>query len=100
MRRAARTDENQTDIVKALRALCGPDAVESLAAVGKGVPDLLVGFQGRNILLEVKRPLGPRGGKDGRKLTPDQVIWHANWRGQVAVVRSVDEAVKAVLERK
>lgn len=43
MRRAARTDANQTAIVEALRK-CGA-SVQSLAAVGKGVPDLLVGLR-------------------------------------------------------
>ena len=44
MRRAARIDRNQPEIVKALRQVGAH--VTSLAAVGDGVPDLLVGFQG------------------------------------------------------
>ena len=89
MRRAAKIDANQTEIVK---ALCQVGAsVQSLAATGKGVPDLLVGFRGKNLLLEVKD-----GGKvkSDRKLTPDQVEWHQGWRGHVAVVESVEQAIK------
>jgi hypothetical protein len=92
MRRAARTDENQEQIVKALRAVGA--SVQSLAAVGHGVPDLLVGYQGKNILIEIKD-----GNKtpSKRKLTDDQVKWHDNWNGgAVAVVESVDAAWAAL----
>ena len=84
---ARRTDENQESIVAALRAVgC---SVECLHAVGKGVPDLLVGLRnGVNLLLEVKSATG--------KLTPEQQEWHAKWRGHVAVVRSIEEALRAV----
>jgi Holliday junction resolvase len=92
MRRAARTDENQEQIVKALRAVGA--SVQSLAAVGHGVPDLLVGYEGKNILIEIKD-----GNKtpSKRKLTDDQVKWHDNWNGgAVAVVESVDAAWAAL----
>jgi Holliday junction resolvase len=93
MRRAAKIDANQTEIVKALRQVGA--SVQSLAATGKGVPDLLVGFRGKNLLLEVKD-----GGKvkSERKLTPDQVEWHQGWRGHVAVVESVEQAIKVLGE--
>ena len=45
MRRAARVDRNQAEIVVALRA--GGASVQPLHAVGKGVPDLLVGWRGK-----------------------------------------------------
>jgi len=91
MRRAARTDANQADIVDALRAIGA--SVEILAAVGRGCPDLLVGYRGCNVLLEVKdgqkRP-------SKRKLTGDQEIWHRGWQGRVIVVKSADEALAVV----
>ena len=88
MRRAAKVDANQTEIVKALRQVGA--SVQSLAATGKGCPDLLVGFRGKNLLLEVKD-----GGKvkSARKLTEDQVVWHQTWRGKVYIVESVDQAL-------
>jgi len=91
MRRAAKIDANQPDIVKAL--LDAGCSVHSLAAVGKGMPDLLVGRCGANFLLEVKDGAKP---PSERKLTPDQVEWHAAFRGQVTVVHSVAEAFHAV----
>jgi Holliday junction resolvase len=78
-----KVDNNQTQVVKALRDLGA--TVQHLHGVGKGCPDIVVGFKGKNLLLEIK---------DGDKkvLTPDQVNWHKLWKGQVNVVTSVDEA--------
>ena len=91
MRRAARVDDNQREIVEELRrAGC---SVWSLAGVGKGVPDLAVGFRGRNLFLEVKDGSKP---PCKRKLTPDEEAFHASWRGHVAVVESVEDALKIV----
>jgi len=78
-----RVDNNQTQIVKALRDMgC---TVEHLHTVGKGCPDIIVGFKARNFLLEIK---------DGDKkvLTPDQFNWHRLWKGQVNVVTNIDDA--------
>jgi len=91
MRRAARVDDNQAEIVAALRK-CGC-TVQSLAAVGNGVPDLLVGRAGVNYLLEVKDGSKP---KSARELTPDELRWLYAWRGSAAVVETVEEAMKAV----
>ena len=78
-----RVDDNQSKVVKALRDLGA--TVQHLHAVGKGCPDIVVGFKGKNLLLEIK---------DGDKkvLTPDQANWHRLWKGQVNVVTSIDDA--------
>ena len=91
MRRAAKIDANHSEIVAALRAVgC---TVQSLASAGKGVPDLLVGTGGENVLMEVKDgSLIP----SARKLTPDQIAWHGSWRGRVFVVNTIAEALAAV----
>ena len=88
MRRAAKIDANQTEIVKALRKFGA--SVQSLASTGKGCPDLLVGFRGVNWLLEIK---DGRKVRSARKLTEDQVVWHQTWRGKVYIVESVDQAL-------
>ena len=90
MRRAARIDSNHAEIVKALRQ-CGMQ-VQDLSAVGGGVPDLLVGWRGVNMLLEIKRPNAP----PSKQLTQAQTNWHATWPGALAVVESAREAVNAV----
>lgn len=91
LRRAARTDANHTAIVQALRAAgC---SVLSLAAVGKGAPDLLVGRGSKNTLLEVKD-----GNKSAsrKRLTELEAEFAATWRGQVATVETIEEALAAV----
>lgn len=99
MRRAAHIDENQPAIVEALLNVgC---TVQSLAGVGVGCPDLVVGYAGVNILLEVKN-LETKNGRTAKAarhggLDEDQVSWHRAWKGQVAVVRTPEEAVEAVL---
>jgi len=95
MRRAARVDANHSLIVGAL-IRCGA-TVQSLAAVGSGCPDLLVGFRGKNFAFEIKDGSKPPG---ARKLTPDQETWHAAWKGQVIVVESVEQALAAIVETK
>ena len=89
MRKAAKTDSNQSEVVNALRQAGA--SVQSLAATGKGVPDLLVGYRGINYLMEVKDGNKP---PSTRLLTEDQLRWHQNWLGSVYVVNSTDEALK------
>jgi Holliday junction resolvase len=92
VRRAAKIDANQTAIVSALRAAGA--TVQSLAAVGKGCPDLLVGHQGSTYLMECK---DGRKSPSRRELTPDQIEWHVEWRGgPCIVVSSPDEALAFV----
>lgn len=84
-RHAAKRDTNENEIMQAL-AYAGA-AVHQISA--KGVPDLLVAFRGQTFLLETKSKRG--------KLTPDQEAFFATWDGgKVAIVRSVDDALKAI----
>lgn len=91
MRRAAKVDRNQAEIVTALRAAGA--SVQSLAAVGRGCPDLLVGFRGKNLLMEIKDGSLP---PSGRTLTDDQVTWHIDWRGHAQVVTCPSEALALI----
>ena len=56
MRRAAKVDANQTEIIAALRQ--SGAAVVSLAFAGQGIPDLLVSFKGLTLLMEIKSAKG------------------------------------------
>jgi hypothetical protein len=95
MRRAARVDGNQSEIVAALRSLgC---SVQMLHAVGAGCPDLLIGIDGQNLLLEVKDGSKP---PSARQLTSDQHIWHTNWGGQASIVQSSEDAIAIVSQLK
>lgn len=97
--RAKKRDRNSLEVIKEFRRLgC---TVEDLGSVGKGVPDLLVGLprrrdvplagivvlaamEGINLAVEVKD--GPKA-----KLTPDQTVWHSKWKGQVCIVRNLED---------
>lgn len=91
MRRAARTDANQPEIVAALRAAGA--SVTPCHAVGQGYPDLTVGYRGKTYLIEVKDPSKPTA---DQRLTPAQEVWHGAWRGHAAVVRTVEEALAVI----
>lgn len=86
-RYALRKDANQNDIVDALRkAGCSVEVMHEPC-------DLLVGIGGRNILLEVKDSNKP---PSARKLTEPQLRFRRLWRGQYAVVETVEQAIKEV----
>ncbi len=87
-RRDCKVDSNQSSIVNGLRA-CGL-TVESLASVGNGCPDILVGGNKRNVLIEIKVV--------GLKLNPKQATWHQTWRGRAWVVNSLKGAVTVCVE--
>ena len=90
--RAAKIDANHEAVVTALRAVGA--TVQSLAGVGKGVPDLLVGYQGQTLLMEVKDGFKP---PSKRSLNEDQLRWHGKWNGgALAVVDSPDGALKMI----
>ena len=88
MRRAARVDANSEQIVSALRA-CG--AYVRIVTQGDGLPDLLVGYRGYTLLLEVKDGRKP---PSQRKLTEAEEKFFKEWTGGLlAVVESVEEAL-------
>jgi hypothetical protein len=86
-----RIDANHNVIVDGLRAVGA--TVKSTAAVGDGFADLVVGFRNANFLLEVKD-----GNKSPsrRKLTDAEDRFHKTWRGQIAIVESLDDALRTI----
>lgn len=78
-----RLDNNQKDIRRALE-----QAGYQVIPIGRPV-DLLVGKAGRNWLLEVKTEIG--------YLRDKQAEFIDTWTGQVAVVRTVEGALAAVM---
>lgn len=91
MRRAAKVDANQAEIVAAFRRLGA--SVQCCHAVGGGFPDLVVGFRGLNALVEVKDGSKP---PSARKLTSDQIDFHHCWRGEIAVVETVADVERLI----
>lgn len=91
IRRAARVDANQSEIVAALRSI--GVKVTDLSSAGKGVPDLCCMWRGQTYWLEVKDGNKP---PSARKLTVEQVRFHADARNvgvKVHVVETVDQAL-------
>jgi hypothetical protein len=81
-----RTDHNQAEIVKALRDVGA--TVQDLHLVGHGCPDILVGYRGKNYVMEIKMPTGT--------LNEAETRWIGDWQGKTHVIRSVDEALLAI----
>ncbi len=122
MRKIARIDNNQPDIVKAYRDVGA--SYQHLHTIGGGVPDGLVAFDGVTIVSRLLTSqqiawalakMFPGNSfkiysganlcveiKDGSKppskqaLTPDEQEWHESWKGPVLIIKSVDEALKSV----
>lgn len=93
MRRANRVDYNQSVIVESLRKA---GAYVKVVTMGDGVPDLLVGYKGFTLLLEVKDGDKP---PSQRKLTEAEQKFFNEWTGGIlAVVESIEDAL-AILKR-
>ena len=91
MRYANRIDANQNKIVDALR---DAGAYVRIISQGDGIPDLLVGYKGYTILMEVKD-----GDKvpSARKLTEAEQKFFNEWEGGLlVVVNSVQEALETL----
>lgn len=90
MRRKAKLDSNQPEIVSQLKA--AGYSVVSLASMHKGIPDLLVGKNEITVLIELKST-------KNAKLTPDQQKFRECWFGGYYVCRSFDDVEKVFNEK-
>ena len=87
---AKKTDNNQQEIMDALRA-AGYYTLD-MSRVGQGFPDLLcVNKAGQVVLLEVKTP--------GGRLTEAEQRFHAEYKGALYVVRSAEMALEYLGQR-
>ena len=91
MRRAARRDDNEKQIIDALRR-CGA-YVKSIN--NDGTFDLLVAYRNRTLLLEVKDGSKP---PSARKLTDAEQKFHDEWpNDNLHIVTCVDDALALLL---
>jgi hypothetical protein len=75
--------------VEALRGI--PEcSVLNLSSVGRGCPDICVGYRGANFFFEIKNPKKPLADQG---LTDDQKRFHLAWKGQVQKVFSLKEII-------
>ncbi len=91
IRRAAKVDENQGDLVDKIRSMGVSVAITSGAH--DGFTDLVIGFGGITVLVEVKD-----GSKEParRKLTPQQVTFHQSFKGAITVIENEEQAIELV----
>ena len=94
MRRAARIDANQPEIVQQLRSVPGVKVCIT-SQVGGGFPDIIIGYHGANYLIELKDSNKP---PSKRKLTPAEKKWHKMWSGygQIATCITFEECLEAI----
>jgi len=85
-----RTDANQKKIVEMVRKLPGA-SITSTHTIGKGFPDLVIGYKGINYLIELKDGSKPKSQKN---LTPDEVEFHMKWNGQIAICENFEDILK------
>ena len=81
-------DANQKRIVKQLEQI-GYKVID-LGDYGEGVPDILVGAHGYNILIEIKMP--------GGELRKSQVDFKAAWPGQADKAEYLKDILKIIEE--
>jgi hypothetical protein len=87
MRRAARRDDNEQSIIKAMRA----EGAYVKVINDEGLFDLLVSHRGETMLIEVKDGAKP---PSARRLTEAEQKFHDEWPGDnLYIVNSVEEAI-------
>ena len=91
MRLKARTHYNQKLIVDQLRKLGVSVAITSM--MGKGFPDLVLGYQNKNFLIELKDGAKPKSQKG---LTMDEAKFFTAWKGQCDKCESLEEVCKII----
>lgn len=82
-----RRDGNHKEIVQGLRSR--GYTIADISQVDGGCGDILAGKQGRTWLLEIKAP-------GIVKLTPDEAKFKKRWKGQWAIVTTVQEALEVL----
>mgnify|MGYP003636766495 FL=1 len=93
MRIRARVDANQKKIVSQLREIgC---SVLHTHQLGKGAPDIIVGYNNLNYLVEIKDGDKP---KAQQKLTPDEVKFQSEWKGNYYVINCFDKLRDIILQ--
>ena len=85
MARANRRDSNEPEIVRYFKSV-------GASVLTCDEVDLIVVFEGLNYLVEVKKHKTPGMHPDSYRLKPGpQADLHASWRGQICVVRDVED---------
>lgn len=88
-----KTDANHKQIINQLRKI--PNiSVFSTHTIGKGFPDIVIGYKGFNYLIEIKD--GAKS-KSQKKLTEAEEKFFFDWNGQVSIAENIDDILKIIL---
>lgn len=90
MKMIKKTDANHKEIIDGCRKIPSI-SVFSTHMVGKGFPDIVIGYKGINYLVEIK---DGKKSKSQKKLTNDEIKFHASWCGQVNIVENIDDVLR------
>lgn len=85
--RAKKVDANQSELVSQIRQIPGV-SVAHTHTIGKGFPDLIIGWRGTNYLCEVK---DGKKTASRKKLTLDEERFHQNWTGSIHIIESIQD---------
>jgi endogenous inhibitor of DNA gyrase (YacG/DUF329 family) len=89
---ACKKDANHNEVVNAMQKVGA--YVLDMSHVGRGFPDLIVGFQSKTILMEIKNPSTAYGKKG---LNKNQLKWKEEWTGGTyCVVDSPEAALRMI----
>ena len=93
-RYAKRTDDNHKCLVEELRDALPEATIFDASGAGRGCQDLVIGWQGKNYLIEVKDPTKTAS---RRQLTEAQRKMHSSWQGQINVCLTAAEICATIL---
>ena len=81
-----RVDANQKVIVEAFRKRGA--SVLIMSSLGKGAPDIAVGFRGETYFFEIKDGKKPLS---AQKLTQCEIKFMQEWNGHYAIIRNIED---------
>lgn len=88
MRKFGKIDSNQKAIIQRLREIPSLSVV-SIASVGNGIPDIIIGYKNFNYLIELKS-------SSTSKLTEQEIKFVKGWNGNVAVCYNLDQVLQVI----
>lgn len=90
--RIRKVDSNQKRVMQLCRQIPGVSVV-TIHTLGKGVPDLILGYKGKNYLIELKD--GAKS-ESRKQLTNDEKEFHDKWQGQICIAEGIEDILKLI----
>jgi hypothetical protein len=91
-----KTDKNHKEILDQCRQIPQLSAF-STHTMGKGFPDIVIGYKGLNYLFEIKDGEKPQS---ARRLTQAESEFFCHWKGQVNVIHTIQDILEVLQIKK